>query len=149
MYQWTKITPATASIPLPPKRTESAPGSCSPEVGKKISLALKGRKISGARKKRLSQSHKGLPVPAVTLVALQANRPAKGTQLSDKARHNAKHRVTYTLTNPDGIEVQMSNLKEFCRINSSSYRQFHNLTSGKIKAYRGWQLKSREWTRFL
>jgi len=130
-------------------KTGNGPGSCSPEVGKKISLALKGRKISGAWKKRLSQSHKGLPVPAITLAALQANRPAKGTQLSDKAKYNAKHRITYTITDPEGVEVVVSNLKEFCTIGEYSYRQFHKLTTGKLMVYKGWRLKSRELTRFL
>ena len=124
-------------------------GICSPEVAKKIGDARRGQKLPGVWKKHLSQSHKGNPVPAVTLAALQANRPAKGTQLSDKARHNAKHRVTYILATPEGSEVHISNLKGFCQDNNVSYVQFHKLANGKIKAYKGWQLKSREWTRFL
>lgn len=54
------------------------------------------------------------------------------------------HALKVTLINPEGQEVEVYNLSEFCRTNNLGYSGMYNLINGKIKRghFRRWTLKN-------
>lgn len=48
------------------------------------------------------------------------------------------------MTNPDGVVIEINNVKKFCRDNNLLYTSFNEVTLGRLKSYKGWKLTSQK-----
>jgi group I intron endonuclease len=47
---------------------------------------------------------------------------------------------SYTMINPEGHKVTFKNISQFCKVNGLRKQSMINLSSGKIKSYKGWTM---------
>ena len=98
--------------------TELKPGHIKrPETIAKISTALKGKPLSNEHRKKLSESHKGLPA------------------------NNIK---TYSFISPSGEVINITNLKRFCMKYGLSASHMNSVYYGKRNIHKGWRKDDRQ-----
>lgn len=47
---------------------------------------------------------------------------------------------SYTMINPEGHKITFKNISQFCKVNGLRKQSMINLSSGKIKSYKGWTM---------
>ena len=47
---------------------------------------------------------------------------------------------SYTMISPEGHKVTFKNISQFCKVNGLRKQSMINLSSGKIKTYKGWTI---------
>lgn len=94
-----------------------------PEAKRKIAAAHRGTKRTDEQRRRISEAHKGLkPSP-------EAARKA--------AIMFAK---TYTVVDPEGNVITLTNLRAFCRERDLKFPGMLNMIKGRRSQYKGWRL---------
>lgn len=114
-------------------------GIMSLEARKKIGAAHRGKTATPETRKRLSDAHKGIRLSEeakAKLRTLNAGKRASQAAYDASVKRNAK---TYTLVNPEGVEVVVHNLKRFCQEHGLPYIAMHDVTSGRSKTCLGWK----------
>ena len=114
------------------KISESNKGQIPWSKGKKLPKSF-GNKISKtklSRKKKYSD--------------LEKKNISSGTKLAMndeqiKQKCSAPHIKNWTIINPEGNQLKISNLSEFCRINNLNKRSMLNVAQDKQNNHRGWK----------
>ena len=57
------------------------------------------------------------------------------TKAENTVAAHAKH---YSMTNPDGVVVDIFNMSEFCRVNNLSQAHMNSVVNGKRRIHKGW-----------
>jgi group I intron endonuclease len=84
------------------------------ETKKKISESNKGKhEASIETRRKMAEAKKGLPLRAIN---------------------------TYVLTSPDGVDITVKNLKDFCRENNLNYQNLFHVIRGDRKSSQGWKI---------
>jgi len=130
------------------KKLYSRKENC-PMYGKRHSEETK-RKISEARigKKypKLSAAKKGIPQSEETkrkrkeLYSKKENNPMYGKHHSNDSKEKIalKKSKTWYFTDPDGNNIEIFNLKKFCKENSLDRCYMSKVSRGLLNQYRGW-----------
>lgn len=120
-------------------RLGSSHGKWSDEVKKKIGNSHRGKKASDETRNRLSISHKGYVVSDITKKKLSDRW--KGISLPPLAKINSllATQKTYTLIDPAGKHITITNMAKFCRENGYGKARMCELVKGRIKTYLGWR----------
>ena len=107
----------------------------SKETRKKISESKKGLKCPDYLKKRYSKMFSGSGNPNYG----RKHSPETLAKISAKTKN--KNTKTRWYISPNGNELKVENLKEFCENNNLNYRCMMNLHNGQGKTYKGWKKK--------
>lgn len=99
-------------------------GSPSAEVRAKLSLALKGRIFSDETRKKMS-------------IAAKA-RVRSQSEIENMGKNNRKQ---YVVTTPDGIELEVFDLKAFCLLNGLTSSGMYATAKGKQSNHKGWKCR--------
>lgn len=92
-----------------------------PEAVRKSADALRGRKQTPEH------------IAKVVAVHLGSKRsPETCRRIGDS------HSKSYIVIMPNGIEIEVTNLKQFCQTNNLSYWQMSKVANGKRRQYKGW-----------
>ena len=84
------------------------------ETKKRISESNKGKHQGSIEtRKKMAEAKKGLPLRAIN---------------------------TYVLTSPDGVNITVNNLKDFCRENRLNYQNLFSVIRGSRKTSQGWKI---------
>ena len=126
-----------------------------PDVRKKISQSLKGRKpsqaaiealkiantgrkISQETRQKLSDSKKGVK-PTELAIANRREGVLNWVVSEEGQQHILSRCKTYKVTSPDGSEIKIQNLSAFCREQNLSCGHMSEVANGKRKSCRGWK----------
>jgi hypothetical protein len=99
-------------------------GPCSEETKRKISIANAGRKPSA---EAIAKS-----------VLFRAGVPSWNKGIPMRPESKDKMSIDWALTDPEGNEYQIRNLKEFCKNHGLDTPLMHHVATGKRKTHRGW-----------
>lgn len=110
----------------------------SEETKQKISISNTGKKASPETIKKLSESHKGFKVLESTKQKLSDIN--KGKSQHPNTLEGIKQKVSkrYLLMSPVGVEVEIVNMKNFCKENNLQSTNMSQLVNGKLGKYKGW-----------
>lgn len=114
----------------------------------RIGFTMKGKNQTAQAKEKIRQSHVGKVMADETKVKLAAWRadPANQTTIQNAIalRADKKASVWYVVTTPEGIEHQVRNLSEFCRLHDLSQGHLSSASLGLRKGYKGWLCRYRD-----
>jgi group I intron endonuclease len=120
-------------------RTGKGRGVASPEVGRKISAANKGRKFSKTHRLNLRKSHLGIPLSSKRVADMRERMRGVPPSASVRLASSRKNAKTYILRNPQGETIEVLNLKRFCKKNNLHYPKMCEVASGKRSGHKGWK----------
>lgn len=101
-----------------------------------------GIKQSDYQKQRASEANRGKYMsPETRKLIGDAHRGKHITNEMKSAIAKAQANVRYTLTRPDGTEIQILNLKGFCRENGLCARNMFMVLKGQLKQHKGWTVR--------
>lgn len=88
----------------------------------------KGKSMSDEQKRKISESMRGKP------------SPKRGIPLSEEQRQKLieANKKSYIVTNPEGIEIEVTGLTQFCRENNLSVLCMFQIANGRQKRHQGW-----------
>jgi len=112
----------------------------SQETRDKISKAHKGRKASKETIDKLRKSHLGYVVKESTKIKLSRTNKGKPQHPNTTAAIRNKSCNKYILKSPEGIEIEVVNMREFCKENNLYPSNICAVTTGKKNSYKGWSL---------
>lgn len=115
----------------------------SPEAIRKVSIARTGKKLPPEHCANISKAKKGTIVTDETREKLRASsRHLSPSPETIKAMILA-HQKTYIVTTPDGKEIEVTNLAQFCRKNGLNYQVMNNIANkrGKSREHKGYKVR--------
>ncbi|UWX62767.1 hypothetical protein [Deinococcus rubellus] len=111
------------------------------EVVEKIRVALTGRKQPAELVARRAESNRGkkhTPEQCAAISKRMTGRKAPKSQDAIEAHRESCSRH-WLLTDPEGLEIEVKNLKAFCRNNSLSDASMGSVAKGRQKSHKGWR----------
>lgn len=118
-----------------------ARGICSEETKKKISESNKGKKVTDETKRKLSDSHKGYKVKQETKEKLSKINKGKIPPKHVAEAAIKHHQKDYIITFPDGLKIEITNMKLFCKNNNLSESSMCLVAKGKQNNHKGFKVK--------
>lgn len=115
----------------------------SQETKMKISKANKGKKASSKTRKRLSISHRGYKHKIETREKLSRINKGRAPHVNAINACREKNSKRYLLLSPQGEEIEVTNMRLFCKNNKLSNTRMSNLVTGLAKNYKGWSFLKR------
>lgn len=111
----------------------------SEETKLKISKSNKGKKASPETIQRLSDSHKGIKPTEETKLKISNHFKGKKSHENTNTAASQKNCKKYLFMSPEGIEIEIVNMKIFCHNNKLTHGLMIDLIKGRRKEYKGWQ----------
>lgn len=130
-----KMSKALTGKKLPP---------LSDEAKQKISSGNLGKVRTPEMRKQMSERRKGIkPAPFTQQHRDRIGAAFKGRKPSPQAiaASIAKHSKRYIITTPDGEEIEIVNLKQFCRDNGLDQSHMWTVANGKAKHHKKWKCR--------
>lgn len=105
----------------------------------KIGLANKGKKASAETILKLRNSHLGIKQTEEAKRKLSLFNKGREPHPNCIAAKKQKIHKKYILLSPEGVELEVENMREFCKKLELSAPRMSNLVTGKIAEHRGWR----------
>lgn len=112
-----------------------------PEHCAKLSEVQIGKKLSVEHRSKLSAAHKGKilsPEHRAKVAAAGIGRKQKPESIAKLVTANEK---TWVAITPDGIEIAVTNMKQFCQENNLHPSHMSAVALGKLKHHKGWKCR--------
>lgn len=97
---------------------------------------ITGRRASEETRKKMSESHKAVPVHENSIKNLFEARLLDPDYYFKAA--DARAKTWYIVTTPDGEELRVRNMSKFCRENNLSQGHMSGMACGRRKYHKGW-----------
>jgi group I intron endonuclease len=117
--------------------------TASDETRARMSKSRKGRKFTEQHRANMSaamRKHERTPEHRANL-----SKALKGRKIDPMWRANMKaasaRKKWYLLTSPDGVEIKVYGLSDFCRDNNLTYVTMLNVARGKHRHHKGWKCR--------
>lgn len=113
----------------------------SPESRAKISAARIGMKMSLETKEKIGSKFRGRKLSAEHVAKVAAKHI--GSKRSPDACRNIGNSKSknYIATSPDGLEIKLRNLKQFCYEQGLEYTSMSKVATGKATHHQGWKCR--------
>ncbi|AKF13312.1 GIY-YIG catalytic domain-containing endonuclease [Sinorhizobium phage phiN3] len=120
----------------------------SPDTRAKMRAAKVGRKMSEDHRRKISESNTGRKVSEETRTKiaerLKGNRNFEGHTFSEETKkvlsdQKSKH---YTVVSPDGVKIDIFNMRKFCFENNLTPSAMSLVIQGKKPHHKGWTIPS-------
>ncbi len=121
----------------------------SPEAIAKGAASHRGKKHTPETIIKMSKSAKNRPPTQRTpeSIAKQSatmkGRPGKKLTSETREKIRSAHAREWIVTNPDGIEIEITNLKAFCRKNGLDQATMSAVSLGKARQHKGWKCRAK------
>ena len=104
--------------------------------GKEHAEKIRGKTHTEETRQKMSEAHKRKPMTAKQLANLERRNTPEA--IAKRALGLSK---TYIVTFPDGTEITVTNLKQFCRENDLSQAHMSSVATGKRKHHKGYKAR--------
>ena len=121
-------------------RAGNGPGTMSAITRARISAALRGRKQTPEHRQRLVVAHTGLVLGEEAKKKLRAFYQGRSVSVLGPAAAALVLAKTYTLLSPEGVTLEVVNMREHCHIHGLSRFKMSDVVNGKRVQHKGWRL---------
>lgn len=111
------------------------------ETRAKLSAVRKGFVFSDERNLKISLAKRGIKRSPETCAKIGAASKGRKFDLERNDKIRAANSRSYVVTNPDGAETPITNLKKFCREHGLDAATMSTVANGKRKHHKGWRCK--------
>lgn len=122
-------------------RAASTGKSPSNQTRAKLSAANKGKSLSSEHRAKISASSKGKVRSTETRAKMSLAKRGQSQSANNIAKRVEGIRKSYVAISPDGMDVLVNNLKQFCRDNGLNYSGMLNVANGYDRSHRGWKCR--------
>lgn len=96
-----------------------------------------GFRFTEEQLQRLSAAHMGIRHSEATREKMRASHLGRENSESHNAAISKAFSKRWLVTTPDGLTVEVVNLKDFCRLNGLRYPAMHRIAMGGMRSHRG------------